>query len=270
MLETPVFYSKNFETDFLLYVCSCFVDFCLCEIYSVVKMDAKDDSEDVLMELEGREAVSTGIRTGLESSDKELALSLEDLAWVDSCLVPDSDVTESGNWDMMRDALLDVLNSHPDAPPPLLSNFSLEGEEGKGNVGKEENENGVDELRFENAFLPTYKEGMRETGDVGVEAGLGLGYKFFLNENETESSVDEIFKVWDLESLTEEGDFVTQLNKALIFVESIPPVSTDTSFESFPFSIDNMAMDRWKGTKDQSIDELIAAIGDLSLTQSNG
>ncbi|CAM8907104.1 unnamed protein product [Rhodiola kirilowii] len=234
-------------------------------------MDA--DGDDVVMD----GVVSSALFSSLDVRQMEQALSSEDLAWVDSCLVPDSDVPSVGSWDLVRDALLDVLSSQTvtnfessDSGIPLspVERVQHVDEETNG-LFEEELEEKTDEigdlvkeLQFGNAFLPTYKEGVNESRTVEDEDNLG----FVLDEDETELSVDEIFKVWELELPSEESDFVTQLNKALKSVGFKPSNPFGTSYETFPLSVDDVAMAKWEDIKDESLDNLIAGIADLSLS----
>ena len=52
----------------------------------------------------------------INSPDSQLKedFSPEDLAWVDSCLIGDSDISES-NWSPIRDALLEIFSSQPES-----------------------------------------------------------------------------------------------------------------------------------------------------------
>uniref|UniRef100_A0A7N0TX56 Uncharacterized protein n=1 Tax=Kalanchoe fedtschenkoi TaxID=63787 RepID=A0A7N0TX56_KALFE len=228
---------------------------------------------DVMME----GAVSSAILSSLEFNEGDVALSSEDLAWVDSCLVPDPDVPE-GSWDSLRDALLDVLASQPskssDSVVPRAKPVQLAVEESDGGVEKDLEEKKDDEisdlmkeLRFENALLPTYKEGAKVNAIVEEEDDLG----FVLDENETGPLVDEIFKVWELESPWEDGDFVTQLNKALKSIESTALNSAEASYETMPLSAGDVATTAsWKNLEDEFLDSIIAGIADLSLGQFHG
>ncbi|CAM8904365.1 unnamed protein product [Rhodiola kirilowii] len=237
-------------------------------------MDA--DGDDVVMD----GVVSSALFSSLDVRQMEQALSSEDLAWVDSCLVPDSDVPSVGSWDLVRDALLDVLSSQhvtnfdsSDSGIPLSPVEPVQHvDEETNGLFEEELEEKTDEigdlvkeLQFGNAFLPTYKEGVNESRTVEDEDNLG----FVLDEDETELSVDEIFKVWELELPSEESDFVTQLNKALKSVGFKSSNPFGTSYETFPLSADDVAMAKWEDIKDESLDNLIAGIADLSLSQFN-
>ena len=108
--------------------------------------------------------------------------------------------------------------------------------------------NTLQSLTFErNPFLPTYTEGLKESGRT--ESMLDLGSSAY----DVEPSTEDIFRVWDLDIPAEDGELVKQLNKAL----------TDNSFESIPSTLNDSGA--WKDLEEQSVDNLIAGISDLSL-----
>ncbi|KAM3743262.1 hypothetical protein ACB098_07G131200 [Castanea mollissima] len=108
--------------------------------------------------------------------------------------------------------------------------------------------NTLQSLTFErNPFLPTYTEGLKESGRT--ESMLDLGSSAY----DVEPSTEDIFRVWDLNIPAEDGELVKQLNKAL----------TDNSFESIPSTLNDSGA--WKDLEGQSVDSLIAGISDLSL-----
>nr|POE70630.1 hypothetical protein CFP56_40948 [Quercus suber] len=108
--------------------------------------------------------------------------------------------------------------------------------------------NTLQSLTFErNPFLPTYTEGLKESGRT--ESMLDLGSSAY----DVEPSTEDIFRVWDLDIPAEDGELVKQLNKAL----------TDNSFESIPSTLNDSGA--WKDLEEQSFDSLIAGISDLSL-----
>ena len=108
--------------------------------------------------------------------------------------------------------------------------------------------NTLQSIPFErNPFLPTYTEGLKESGRT--ESMLDLGSSAY----DVEPSTEDIFRVWDLDIPAEDGELVKQLNKAL----------TDNSFESIPSTLNDSGA--WKDLEEQSVDNLIAGISDLSL-----
>ena len=108
--------------------------------------------------------------------------------------------------------------------------------------------NTLQSLTFErNPFQPTYTEGLKESGRT--ESMLDLGSSAY----DVEPSTEDIFRVWDLDIPAEDGELVKQLNKAL----------TDYSFESIPSTLNDSGA--WKDLEEQSVDNLIAGISDLSL-----
>ena len=64
---------------------------------------------------------------------------------------------------------------------------------------------------------------------------------------------EDIFRVWDLDVPAEDGELVKQLNKAL----------TESSIESIPSTLNDSG--QWKDLEEESVDNLIAGISDLSL-----
>jgi len=83
-------------------------------------MDVEDAENEV--------SVSSAILNLIASRPNEV-LSPEDLAWVDSCLVKDSDNSET-DWIPLKNALLDIISSQPQSfsteevikiPPYIIS-----------------------------------------------------------------------------------------------------------------------------------------------------
>lgn len=221
-------------------------------------------------------SVSSLLLNSLESSQDAGSLSPEDVAWVDSCLIKDPEVSDS-DWNSLKDALLEILNVQPNAL----------GTSGAGNVvfpsradmemlpSNDEAENAllpttddypipINEVEencddipdnqkahnfrsrayLGNVFLPSYnEENQRESRNTDLSS---LG-------DEIEPSTDDIFKVWDLEIPAEEDELIQQLNKAL----------TDISSPSIPASFDDLG--KWKDLKGELLDDLVSGIADLSL-----
>ena len=127
--------------------------------------------------------------------------------------------------------------------------LSIEEEKTKGDdLSIKLKNNTLQSLTFErNPFLPTYTEGLKESGRT--ESMLDLGSSAY----DVEPSTEDIFRVWDLDIPAEDGELVKQLNKAL----------TDNSFESIPSTLNDSGA--WKDLEEQSVDNLIAGISDLSL-----
>lgn len=238
------------------------------------------DVEDCEME----SSISSLVLSVMKSNQSEV-LSAEDIAWADSCLVKDPE-NSNGNWDSLKDALLEIFSSQPEsfnASASVSDGFpegtdvellpSNEEEENVQFQGITENDlvlideeaktdgddfpikfknNSLQSLAFEgNPFLPTYMEGLKEI--KGIESKLGLGSSTY----EMEPSTEDIFRVWDLDIPAEEDELDKQLNKVLAegSFESIPSTSNDSS--------------AWKYLEEEPLDNLIAGMADLSLSQNS-
>lgn len=219
-----------------------------------------------------------------ESSQEAGSLSPEDVAWADSCLIKDSEVSDS-DWDSLKDALLEILNAQPNSngtsgpgnyPFPSRADMEiLSSDDGPENVLlpttddypipipidelKEDYEEIPDDLkahnfndgtRLENAFLPSYSEKQQSESRNADLSYFG---------DEIESATDDIFKIWDLEIPAEEDELIQQLNKAL----------TDGSLpSSLPASFDDWG--KWNDSKGEPLADLITGIADLSLDKKAG
>ncbi|KAL3621296.1 hypothetical protein CASFOL_036208 [Castilleja foliolosa] len=205
-------------------------------------------------------------------------VSSEDKDWADSCFADSS-------WDSLKDALLETLNTQ-NAPSPYLVDDSTEGPEtgifsemdrddvrnivktaidsnttattsgaeqpkSNGGLNPENSDNFWSNHRVEDIFLPRYDEKSREL-DPEVD--------FVFQSVELEQSKEDIFKIWDLEIPDEEDDgLIKQLNKALV-ESSIDPILSVSD-------VDDDYSKAWKELeKDESLDDLISGIADLSLS----
>ncbi|XP_004514342.1 uncharacterized protein [Cicer arietinum] len=216
--------------------------------------------------------------------------SPEDLAWVDSCLNQDSDISGS-DWIPLRDALLEIITSQSQS-------FSTDGQENNESLPYSEEkkitlelnqessnsdaehlpnhssayninhismavETSTDEIQdneltatlpsssFQgNPFLPTYNEEDLEKNEI-FDLGLNLNAATY----EIDDAAENIFKIWDLDIPSEEGELVKQLEKALS-EKSLPPAPS-----AFDYSVNG------KDPKEESVDDLIAGIADLSLNK---
>ncbi|KAJ4838091.1 hypothetical protein Tsubulata_022154 [Turnera subulata] len=242
---------------------------------------------DVEMEEGSITSIITDSLVGNQGLD---ALSPEDVAWADSCLVKDPEVSDV-DWSSVKDALLEILSSQPESQysPPVsdalpegtdvelppsaepASVLSLRRTNGD-SIPDGDTETNNDELTVEgdigvflsqpcevdgsetslkNAFLPTYKEEDDQRMTRPIDSEFDPG----VWENEMEPPIDDIFRVWDLGIPAETDDLVEQLNKAL----------TETFAQSMPSAFDDSGV--WKDLKDLSLDAVIAGIGDLSLNR---
>ncbi|PON99897.1 hypothetical protein TorRG33x02_043150 [Trema orientale] len=237
---------------------------------------------------EVKEGSSSAVLESPEFDEKSEALSPEDIAWVDSCLIKESEVSE-GEWNSMTDALLEILSSQaglyddsvsvsegrpqedvemltssesaetdrvlgmgiateefPKTPQNLLS-ISEEAESSSDKSPIKE-VNDLQSLAFVgNPFLPSYIEGLNETQTDGLETDPGSSV------GEIEPLAGDIFRVWDLSIPAEENELDKQLNK--ILEENDP--------ESKPSAFDGSGLQ--KDLKEESLDDIIAAIADISL-----
>lgn len=232
---------------------------------------------------------SSFIRDSQGPDEKRDMLSPEDIAWVDSCLIKEPEISD-GNWSSMKDALLEVLTSQPglyNSPAsvsdrrPTESNFvmltSREGAEADQSLemGEEiqdftrtanatspikeeaESSNGnfqtkdIDDLQslafVGNPFLPSYTNGLKETQTIKSGSDLSLSV------DEIEPSSKDIFRVWDLDIPAEENELDKQLNKIL----------EESDLQSEPSAFDDSSAG--KDLKEKSLDDVIAAISEISL-----
>lgn len=199
-------------------------------------------------------------------------LSSEDLAWVDSCLnKEDYDISES-DWIPLRDALLDIISSQSQSfdidggedietlPDCDKSSIELNQESSTSDAERLRNpysahpvnplslaaETSDDEiLDIKNSgtfpFLPTYNE------DLKQNESFDLGFNLDSATYEIQHASENIFKIWDFDIPSEEGELVKQLKKAL----------SENSFPTAP----NFG-------KESSVDDLITGIADLSLNKN--
>ncbi|XP_038887167.1 uncharacterized protein LOC120077354 [Benincasa hispida] len=221
-----------------------------------------------------------------ESKEQVDALTPEDIAWVDSCLIKETPDISDGNWNHIKDALLEILDLYPQSfesshavshNAPGGSNGDIDVDMLSPNNVKEPtfssrdsddpmNETGIasedpqkhDDIDtsllqtlIKNPFLPTYKEEV-EGNDENNQAG----FEHELSEIGSESPINDIFHVWDLNFPPVEDELVEQLNKAL----------TENYVESTPSMDGNLLV--LKDLKEDLLDDLINSISDLSLEQT--
>ncbi|GMN55776.1 hypothetical protein TIFTF001_024891 [Ficus carica] len=233
------------------------------------------------------------IRDSQECDEKKDLLSLEDIAWVDSCLIKESEISD-GDWNSMKDASLEVLSSqsglnssaslsdghHAENDIEMLT--SGEGAEADLSlvIGEETEEftrTPVDTLPIKeeaesssenfltkdiddlhslafagNPFLPSYIDGLKDT--QSPESGTDSSSPV----DDVEPSTNDIFRVWDLNIQPEENELGKQLNKIL----------GESDLQSEPSAIDDSSAGRdlkGKDLKEESLDDIIAAISEISL-----
>lgn len=224
-------------------------------------------------------SISSLILESLGSRQSEDKVSPEDIAWADSCLIKDPEYLDS-NWSHLRDALLDILD---DKPHSLVSSTTttvdfLGGSDMERLASSDEVETTLVLDQTDNDHS-TFEESESEDDDSPINEQMSAGpskrskrnllmtslqdailsnndYQRVTEANdsadnanvpaeEIEPSIADIFRVWDLGIPGEEDDFGEQ------FFQFMPPTSDDI------FS-----------PKDGSLDDLTAAIGDLSLSKT--
>lgn len=236
-------------------------------------------------------SVSSLFTESLDSNLNGDVLSAEDLAWVDSCLVKDLEVPD-GNWDALRDALIEIVDLLPEAVsnsssgidgPSVGTDIEMHRPDEEAETAQsQKNDHDVvtakEESETNNDIYPTNKKtaipvsklfesvdtidsfkgnpflpSYKEGESESVNEAIALGADLNSLLIETEPSSERIFKVWDLGVPDEEDELITQLNKAL----------AGTSSGSGHSGFDDSGT--WKDMKDESLNSLIAGIADLSL-----
>ncbi|CAJ2651297.1 hypothetical protein L195_g009452 [Trifolium pratense] len=233
--------------------------------------------------------------------------SPEDLAWVDSCLNNDFDISES-DWIPLRDALLEIISSqsqsfgvdggednesHPyreennmtlelnqqpstsDAerlPNPSstydVSLISMATETTSDEIPDNELNGTLPSSTFSgNPFLPTYNEDLKY--NETFDYGLNLDSANY----EMEQTSENIFKVWDLDSVTDELEQASE-NIFKVWDLDIPSEEGELvkqlkkALSENSLRTEPSAFDvSGKDLKEVSLDDLIAGIADLSLNK---
>ncbi|GAV73349.1 hypothetical protein CFOL_v3_16835, partial [Cephalotus follicularis] len=232
--------------------------------------------------------VSSFVNESFGFNQSEDVLSPEDLAWVDSCLAKDRETSDI-DWNCLKDALLDILTIQPESLDfsvgddsflrgtdieilssseevkgpdieMLPSSEELEGtdieiltsiedvEEDIGIPMSQVLQGDLSEPFIGNAYLLKSKDGLRESEVIDS------GYNLVSSIYEVEPSTKDIFCVWDLDIPAEEEDeLVKQLTKAL----------EESSVDRVSSTLDDLGA--LQDFKDDSLDNLIAGISELSL-----
>ncbi|KAI3728875.1 hypothetical protein L6452_17520 [Arctium lappa] len=182
-------------------------------------------------------------------------LSAEDLAWADSCLIEDPEISET-NMDSLKEALLDIFGilgpsaneRHDSNDVTDPENFPAVVEEGTSDTADTSmDEHPEDEIpdmlsSLKQPFLPNYNDEMMNVQYSDSDADdddAGFTFSDFVMEPPS----GDIFKVWDLDIPVEEDGLVKQLKEAL----------------------SSNAGNGIKGLKVESLDSLVEGIADLSL-----
>lgn len=193
----------------------------------------------------------------LASNQSGDVLSPEDIAWADSCLVKDPESSDS-SWNSFKDALLDILSPQPvpldysaagvnsfvrNDMETLPSSVDVEADNDiipshedaeRRDEEKDVPENQKTDAFYRNAFLPNYNDELKESRNIDI--GLDPVHE----AHAMEPSTDDIFKVWDLNIPDEEDEFIKMLKRE----------TAESPLES--------------------VDDLIAGIADLALTNKSG
>lgn len=238
-------------------------------------------------------SISSILVDSLESNKNGDALSPEDVAWVDSCLVNDREISD-GDWSSLKDVLVEILSLQPeshDSSEPgtddlpraadvlmapsdeavnlqssVVTDYEVEVAtinkelemKSKGFPINEETDVSPSQL-FQGDFSETslkhaFSPNYKEDDDFKMSPPVGSGLDLPFSGYDTEPSTEDIFKVWDLDIPDEEDELVKQLNKAL----------SENPAQSTPPSDDSGVL---KDLKEESLDSLINSIADLSLDQ---
>ncbi|XP_010276644.1 PREDICTED: uncharacterized protein LOC104611329 [Nelumbo nucifera] len=244
-----------------------------------------------------------------EPSQTGDAPSPEDVAWADSCLIKDPELSDS-NWDSLKDALLDILSfqahSYHDSSANESDGYPQENdsemlpviEEAESENSPRENDNDdlfpIGEeaereqvlLGAKNDFLPdseraeaAYRDYWlnevlfpKENGDGGIGVNVS-------SSDDIDSTPNDIFRVWNLDTQVEEDELVKELKKALAenSIRSMPLNLDDVGtgpLRDTPVSLDGTRRDTTlydlgTETNEEAIDNLIAGIADLSFHDSS-
>lgn len=251
------------------------------------------------MAVEGEAAEgSSFIIKSQKLDEKSEALSPEDIAWVDSCLIKESDISD-GNWNSVTDALLEILSSQPG----LYNSSASVNDESHQEKDVEmlttsesaeadqflEMESETEEFPRTPNNLPSINEEAESSSDFSPIKDISdihslpfAGNPFLpsytedLNETQTiesetdlSSSMDEIkpltediFRVWDLNFPAEENELDKQLNKIL---EESDSQLKPSAFDDSGLRKDLKEESLGKDLKVESLDDVIAAISNISL-----
>ncbi|KAI3978904.1 hypothetical protein MKX01_016079 [Papaver californicum] len=206
---------------------------------------------------------------------REDVLSPEDAAWVDSCLVNDTELSED-SWDAIKDALLDIVSLQTTSQNnPVSESVEVHDNSNPTNEEYEDLETAEFLSRVEDDHVPSnekakieellgitdeddmvsiikkieaapFRDNLRKDTNVAVDVD---------SEDEIESPSKNIFKVWDLNTVTEEDQLVQELRKAL----------AGSCVEDATVSLD----DSLNGNEEETLDGLISGLADLSLQKSS-
>lgn len=211
--------------------------------------------------------------------------SVEDVTWADSCLV--NTEQSDPDWTLLLDALAEAFSTRSDEKPanpaserdalageveiaiartsketePLVSvettafdyaSIPAENKLAKNKLEKNSDQSDAPplETKFENLFLPTYNESVKEFDDFFAE--IDSGFPVYAMEQRNES----IFKEWDIDIPDVEDELTKQLGGIL---------SGGNISQADSSSIDDTRA--WDASRGQSVDDLVAGFIDLSIDE---
>ncbi|KAL4390680.1 hypothetical protein AHAS_Ahas03G0169300 [Arachis hypogaea] len=200
-------------------------------------MDVEDAQSEV--------SISSGVFNSAYSQQNEV-VSPEDLAWIDSCLTEDLNVPES-SWIHVKNALLEIISSQPQSfytgiedteiPPSAVE---INQKSSTYHVNHSLEPSSTSDVNPLTLAAENSKE--NETFDFRINLDSSA--------YDVEDMSENIFKIWDLDVQSEEGELVKQLEKAL----------SESPLQMAPSSSENSG--KWK---DFSLDDLIGGMTDLSI-----
>ncbi|KAJ6346091.1 hypothetical protein OIU78_008680 [Salix suchowensis] len=165
-------------------------------------------------------SISSILVDSLESNKNGDALSPEDVAWVDSCLVNDREISD-GDWSSLKDVLVEILSLQPES--------------------HDSSEPGTDDL-------PRAADVLMLPSDEAVNLQSSVVTDYEVEDMIRSHQLRISLKVWDLDIPDEEDELVKQLNKALSEnpAQSTPPsddsgVLKDLKEESLDSLINSIA-----------------------------
>ncbi|KAL7608705.1 uncharacterized protein LOC111904335 [Lactuca sativa] len=188
-------------------------------------------------------------------------LSAEDLAWVNSCLIEEPEISKT-NIDSLKEALLSILDHHSEIFSPYENELELDNSndiidpenspspteevtDANGDSGDDESCDVLSPLNH--PFLPNFNDEMMKIEYSDSDSGSDSDLGFRVSELVMEPESEDIFKVWELDIPVEEDELVKELKEAL---------SENDATSRVP---------RMKSLKIESLDSLVESIADLSL-----
>ncbi|XVE48963.1 hypothetical protein DITRI_Ditri01bG0044000 [Diplodiscus trichospermus] len=147
---------------------------------------------------------------GESSASSAVRESNEELVWVNSCLVGDTEILES-KWTSFKDVLVEIVG---DGDQPESRGSSATENDGFAGGAELNIVPPIEEAGGANESGRTHEEGLVAV-PVNGDSDLEI-------QDETNSSTADLFRVWDLNIPDEEDDVIKQLSQAFF--------DTNTSF----------------------------------------